>query len=100
MSFHLMHGGLVVEISEPGQSVGGDEPDASAAGIGDADQDQIGLDVSGGQAADSLLVQRHAFLRRPVGLIADAPQVAVEAAVNHDFQLGGEIFSLGLPPGG
>ena len=66
VSFHLMHGGLVIEISEPGQSVSGDEPDASAAGIGDADEDQIGLDVSGDQAADSLLVERHAFLRRPV----------------------------------
>ena len=30
MSFHLMHRGLLVELGEPGQSVGGDEPDASA----------------------------------------------------------------------
>src|SRR5260370_9823363 len=100
VTFHLMHGGLVVEINEPGQSVSRDEPDASAAGIGDAHQHQIGLDVSGGQAADSLFVQRYAFLRRSFGLIADAPQVAVEAAVNYDFQLRREIFSLSLPAGG
>src|SRR6185369_2013116 len=100
MSFHMMHGGLVIEISEPGQSVGGDEPNASAAGVGDADEDQIGLKVPGSQAADSLLVERYPLLRRPLGLIADASQVAVEAAVNDDFQLAGEIFSLGLPPGG
>ena len=94
-----MHGGLVVEISEPRQRVGGNEPDASAPGIGDTDEDKIGLEVSGDQAADSLLVERHSLLRRPVGPIADASQVTVEAAVDHDFQLGGEIFPLGLPPG-
>src|ERR1700720_1455681 len=98
--FPLMHGGRVVEINEPGQSVSRDEPDASPASIGDADQHQIDLDVSGGQAADALFVQRQAFLRCPFGLIADAPQVAVEAAVNHDFQLYCDIFSLSLPAGG
>src|ERR1700687_5226341 len=100
MSVHLMHGSLVVEISEAGQTVSRDELAASAAGIGDADQHQIGLDVSRGQAAHSLLVERHAFLRRPFGLIADASQVAVEAAVNYNFQLRREIFSLSLPAGG
>ena len=73
MSLHLMHRSLVIELGKPSQRIGRDEPDASAPGIGNADQNEIGLNVSGGQGADSLLVQRHAFLRRPVGLIADSP---------------------------
>jgi len=74
--------------------------DASAAGIGDADQHQIGLDVSGVRLPTRCLSNGMPSCGVPSGWIADAPQVAVEAAVNYDFQLRREIFSLSLPAGG
>ncbi len=94
-----MHGGLLVKLRDLGQSVGGDEPDSCASSIGDADKNEIGLNVPGVKRADALLVQGHSFLRRPLRLIADSPQIAGERAINHHFQFGSQVVALGLTPG-
>ena len=94
MGFHLMDLEPVVEIGNFGQGVGGDQPDFHAAGIGDANQIEVGIDISGGQSADALLVWRRSFLWRSLRLIADQPQVAGKCAVHHNLQLFGEFLTL------
>ena len=96
---HLVHRGLLVKLGKPGQSVVGDEPDFPAFRIDDADKNQRNIDIAGVQIADTLLVERHSFLRGALGLIADLPQVAGKGAIDHNFQLGSGVFSLALTPG-
>ena len=89
-----MHREPVVKIGDFGQGVRGDQPDFHAAGIGDADEIEVGINISGGQSSDALLVRRRSFLWRSLRLIADQPQVAGKCAVHHNLQLGGEFLSL------
>src|SRR6476660_8920205 len=97
MSLHLVHRGLIVEIGKARKRVRRNQPDAIVP-IRNTDESEIRLDISSGQGADSLAVQRHAFLGRSLGLVADAPQVAGESAIDHDLQLRSKIFALSLTP--
>ena len=92
--FHLMHLQTVVKVGDFGQSVGGDEPDFSSAGIGDSNQIETTFNISGHERANALLVQSSPFLSSSFGLIADLPQVSDESAIHHTFQLGGELLTL------
>ena len=54
----------VVKIGNFGQGVRGDQPDFHASGIGDANQIEVGINISGGQSADALLALKKIL---PVG---------------------------------
>src|SRR5271165_3488970 len=58
------------------------------------DKIEVVINVSRRQDPDALPIQGNTFLRSAVALIADAAQVAGESAIHHQFELGGEIFSL------
>src|SRR5207245_8606749 len=64
------------------------------AGIGDADEIEVSLNIPSGQTADSLAAYRNSILQRSIGLIADPPKVAGEGTVHYVLQLDGKFLTL------
>jgi hypothetical protein len=80
---HLVYCSLFIKLRNLGKGFGGDKPDSCATAIEDAHENKVCFDVSGVEIADFLSIEGHSFLRRPLGLIADSPQVPGEGAVDH-----------------
>ncbi len=87
---------LIVEFRNFGERVGGDQPDLAGAGIGDAHQVQVGLDIAGRHGAQFLAAERNPFLRSSLRLGKATYASGECGAIHHRFELGGDLFSFGL----